>query len=109
MKQNTESIDVVATFAAKPGKEQELEKLFRHLVEATHKEAGCLLYSLHRSSLDPDSFFFVEKWASQKDLDAHLKSPHVASALQRKDELIQSMSIVPLQALGGGDPTKNSL
>jgi quinol monooxygenase YgiN len=102
------AIGVTATFTAKPGKEKELEAMLLGLVAPTHREAGCLHYSLHRSAENPGTFYFVEKWASSKDLGAHLQAPHVGAAFQKKDELVQSMAIVPILPLGGGQAEKQN-
>jgi quinol monooxygenase YgiN len=102
------SIRVVATMKAKAGKTAELEKLLNQVVSATHKEPGCQLYSLHRSAADPDMFVFVEKWANAADLDSHLKSPHIAAALARQEELIERLDIHPLDPLPKGLSTKEN-
>ncbi len=81
------TVTVVATFQAKPGKESELRTALLGLVAPTRREAGCLNYDLHASPEDPSKFFFHENWTSQEHLDAHLKSPHIAALLPRVEEL----------------------
>ena len=80
-------ITVVATFQARPGKEEELKAALIGLVAPTRKETGCLNYDLHASPEDPAKFLFHENWTSKAHLDAHLKSPHIAALLPRVDEL----------------------
>ncbi len=41
-------------------------------------DAGCEMYDLFRSTDDPSRYVMVERWASQADLDAHMKSPAMA-------------------------------
>lgn len=96
------AVPVVAIIRAKSGKESVLESLLKNLVKATHEEPGCALYALHRSAADPQAFVFVEKWKSQKDLESHLGSPHIAQAMARKEELIESIQILPLEVLPAG-------
>ena len=84
---NPKTITVVATFQARPGKENELKTALLTLTGPTRKEAGCLNYDLHQSSEDPGKFLFHENWTSKELLDAHLKSPHIAALLPRVDEL----------------------
>src|SRR5690348_10204719 len=74
---------VVGSFTALPGKEAEAVEAFEALVAPTHAEDGCILYALHRGTDDPARLAFVERWASREHLDAHLKSPHVASLLEK--------------------------
>ena len=81
------AITLLATVQARPGKEKELRDALLGLVAATRKEAGCLDYDLHVSAQDPGKFLFHENWASQADIDAHMKSPHVQAMLPRVDEL----------------------
>jgi quinol monooxygenase YgiN len=81
------TVTVVATFQARPGKETELKEALISLVEPTRKEAGCLNYDLHAALDDPAKFLFHENWSSQAHLDAHLQSAHIKVLLPRVDEL----------------------
>ena len=42
------------------------------------EDAGCEMYDLFRSVEDATRYVMVERWASQADLDAHMKSPATA-------------------------------
>jgi quinol monooxygenase YgiN len=81
------SITVVATFQARPGKESELRNALVSLLAPTRKEIGCLNYDLHQSPEEPAKFLFYENWTSKAALDAHLQSEHVKALLPRVDEL----------------------
>jgi quinol monooxygenase YgiN len=74
---NAKNITVVATFQAKPGKENELRAALIGLLAPTRKEAGCLSYDLHASPEDPAKFLFHENWADKAALDAHMQAPHI--------------------------------
>ena len=93
------TVPVVAIIRAKKGRESILEGILKDLVSATHKEPGCLLYALHKAASDPGAFVFVERWKSQQDLEAHLAMPHIAKAMARKEELIESVEILSLNAI----------
>ena len=84
---SAKTITVVATFQARPGKENELRAALAGLLPPTRKEAGCFNYDLHSSPEDPAKFLFHENWASKAALDAHLRSPHVQKLLPRVNEL----------------------
>jgi quinol monooxygenase YgiN len=84
---SAKTITVVATFEARPGKEEELRKALLTLVPHTRKEAGCLNYDLHCSPDSPAKFLFHENWTSRALLDAHLNSAHIAALLPRMDGL----------------------
>lgn len=81
------TITVVATFQARPGKESELRNVLLGLLAPTRKEAGCVNYDLHQSPEEPARFLFHENWTSQAALDAHLQSAHIKALLPRVDEL----------------------
>jgi quinol monooxygenase YgiN len=52
------------------------------VVAATREEAGCQWYGIAVDVADPCIVWVSEQWASQADLDAHLKTPHVAAFLE---------------------------
>ena len=81
------NIIVVATFQARPGKENELRAALTGLLAPTRKEAGCLSYDLHQLPDDPLRFLFYETWASQEAIGAHMQMPHIQVLLPRVDEL----------------------
>jgi quinol monooxygenase YgiN len=93
---SAKTITVVATFQARPGRETELKEALTSLVAPTRKEAGCLNYDLHASPEDPAKFLFHENWTSQAQLDAHLKSAHIAALLPRVDELCTAFPEIKL-------------
>lgn len=91
-------LNVVAVIKAKPGSEAILEHALGGLVAPTRAEQGCISYELFRSSADPTTFITIERWQSQGDLDAHMKTPHVAQALQSTaDALDAAPAIHPLE------------
>jgi quinol monooxygenase YgiN len=104
-----EPVYTVAIAKAKPGKEAELEKLISELVKSTHQETGCLTYRFHKSLTNPNVFIAFEKWATKEALDSHLQTPHVGKALQKKEELMESIEIIPMSGLNFGNPSKESL
>lgn len=101
---------VVGAFRINPGKEEEAFEALTALIEPTHREEGCLLYALHRSTDDPARLTFIERWESRELLDAHLKSDHVAALLARADELWgDNVEVTVSEAIPAGDPEKGSL
>ncbi len=102
-------IVVVGAFTAKPGKVQEAREVFEALVAPTHAEPGCILYALHQGADDPARLAFIERWNSREELEAHLKSAHIAAALERAEELFDASDITVYDAVPGGERTKGSL
>ena len=84
---SAKNITVIATFQAKPGKENELRAALIGLLAPTRKEAGCVSYDLHLSPEDPAKFLFHENWVSQAAIDTHMQAPHIQALLPRVNEL----------------------
>ncbi|MGI8667165.1 MAG: putative quinol monooxygenase [Jatrophihabitans sp.] len=102
-------ISTVAVITAKPGSGPAVEAALRELAVATHAEPDCILYSLQRGLADPNVFVTVEKWVSQEALDAHLASPHVATALGLATEHLGApLQIIATEPLDAGDIAKRS-
>lgn len=74
------SITVLATFNVKADKVEQFLEACRELTEHTLKDKGVESYELQRNSDDASHFVFVERWATKDDLDAHLKTAHIAKA-----------------------------
>ena len=95
----SDPVCVLVTFTAKPGKEQEAERTLKSFLAPTHQEEGCLSYSVHRRKDKPGTYYFIEKWRSQADLDKHLKSSHIKSALVRFPELFDVSDLGMIEPL----------
>ena len=78
---SNERIKVVAHVRAKAGKEEEMKKVMLNLIEPTRREAGCLRYELYQNKEDAADLTFVEDWASDAALDAHMQTPHFLAAV----------------------------
>ncbi|MGI8577581.1 MAG: putative quinol monooxygenase [Nocardioidaceae bacterium] len=103
------SITTVAVITAKPGAGEQVEDALHTLAEASHAEAGCQLYSLHRGLDNRDIFVTVEKWDSRDSLQAHLESPHLVAAMSTAGELLAAPpKIIPAELLPVGDPAKST-
>jgi len=86
----TAAIHVVARVTARPDTVAELQTLLLGLLEPTRREPGCLRYTLLRNSHEPTDFTFVEEWADQAALDAHLASPHLQATVAAVSPLLAS-------------------
>ena len=49
------------------------------MMSETRKEAGCISYTFSADLDNPGSFRIFEEWESQKALDAHFVTPHMAT------------------------------
>jgi quinol monooxygenase YgiN len=69
-------IVLAVTWQAKAGHEAEVTELFRKLTTESRKEAGCLMYQVHRHKDDRARFFIYEQYKDDTALEAHRKTPH---------------------------------
>ena len=82
------SIKLYVEFVAKPGKGDDLAKIFAAVSPQVRAgDAGCEGYELYRSTESPEKFYMIESWASAADLEAHGKSPAMAGLAGMRDLL----------------------
>lgn len=86
MSQST--VHVVARIVAKPDAVTELRAVLAALLEPTRQEAGCRRYTLLQNRQDPTDFTFVEEWADDAAVDAHMKTSHIQAAFARVQGLL---------------------
>ena len=98
-------VALVARFKVKEGKAEELFAAFQPLLEQAEKEAGTLLYVLHRSKDDPDLFWTSELYADDDTFAAHRMSDAMAAATPALGELIaESEYVIGEPVFGKGLP-----
>lgn len=84
------SIHIVARFTARPDSVDALRTLLLGMLEPTRKEEGCISYQLLNNTGDATDFTFVEEWASQAAIDAHMKTPHLTGLIVNSAPLLAS-------------------
>ena len=90
----------VATIPVTPEAVEEARAALGALVAATREEEGCLRYDAYESAAAPGTFVTVETWRAQADLDAHMRTPHIAAAFAALDgKLAGDVAIHPLAPL----------
>ena len=67
---------LAVTWMAKQGREGDVSTIFSKLTEASRKEAGCVMYLVHRHKTEPRRFFVYEQYKDDAALEAHRSSPH---------------------------------
>ncbi|MBL4889743.1 MAG: antibiotic biosynthesis monooxygenase [Candidatus Lindowbacteria bacterium] len=90
------ALNVVAVLVANESKEDELDAVFRTVIEETLKEEGCIKYAMHRVVDDPRTSVFIEEWADMEALKTHAAAPHMLELQKQKDELVESTQVMPL-------------
>ena len=75
------SIGVIATIKVQEGKNSEFEAVFAQLTQQVlANEDGCVLYALHKSKSDPQTYKMMEQYKSVDDLKMHGKTDHFIAA-----------------------------
>jgi quinol monooxygenase YgiN len=74
------TIGVTAKLQILTGENKAFEALFKQLVAAVlTNETGCLLYALHQSRDDAQTYIVLEQYADEDALNAHGKTAHYQS------------------------------
>jgi quinol monooxygenase YgiN len=102
-----DQVTVVAHLTANPGKEGDLLKLLRGLLDPTRKEAGCIRYELNQEIENPLAFTFAEKFTNPNAYAAHLKMRHVKKFAEQSIDLVEGRRVrmhrelVPVTGISG--------
>jgi quinol monooxygenase YgiN len=80
-------LTVVAKIRAAKGKGDALAALLVEQAAAVRAaEPGCLAYRPHRSTTDPDLFYFYEQYQDDAAFEAHRTGSHLAAFRQRREQ-----------------------
>jgi quinol monooxygenase YgiN len=90
------------TFAAQPGKGEELAELLLEAAAGAEADERCRLYMVSRSPNDPDAVFVTEAWTSKEAHDAGLETDGgkalIAKAMPLMAAPPEATALVPLGA-----------
>ena len=79
-------VTVVARLRAAPGKGDALATLLvEQAATVRGTEPGCLAYTAHRSTNDPELFVFYEVYEDDAAFDQHRRSKHLAAYRERRE------------------------
>jgi quinol monooxygenase YgiN len=67
---------LLATWTAREGEEQEVERVLQRLAPASRAEAGCIAYRVQRSVDDPRRYVIYECYADEQAFQSHIESEH---------------------------------
>jgi len=90
-------LKIVAKIVVKKEFQEELEKVFRNLVDETRKEEGNISYELHQGIGDPLEYVILEVWKSQEAINFHNGTVHFLNFKNSIDEKINNLSIDVIQ------------
>ncbi|MDH3298874.1 MAG: antibiotic biosynthesis monooxygenase [Acidimicrobiia bacterium] len=84
---------VAGTFTTAPGERDRVLDLARDVMAATRQEEGCHEYVFSPDVDDPDLIRLYELWDGQEQLDAHLRTPHIAAWRDASEGLFTGRSV----------------
>lgn len=84
---------VAGTFTTAPGERDRVLDLAREVMAATRREEGCHEYVFSPDIDDGDLIRLYELWEGQEQLDAHLRTPHIAAWREASAGLITGRSV----------------
>jgi quinol monooxygenase YgiN len=84
------NIRVVARFAAKPDRVDDIKRILSELIDPTRAEDGCITYELLQNKQDPTDFTFVEEWSSEAALEKHLSTEHIKRSRSQTEGLLDA-------------------
>ncbi|MED1864718.1 putative quinol monooxygenase [Fictibacillus nanhaiensis] len=93
------SITINAILEAKPGKEDALREELIKVVQASRKEEGCISYTLHESTENPETFVFYENWLDEDVLTRHIESDHYKNYRTNIEMLVQKREVYRLSII----------
>ena len=67
---------LAVTWMAKTGRESEVAALFEKLTAESRKEAGCVMYQVHKHKTEARRFFIYEQYKDDAALEAHRAAAH---------------------------------
>jgi len=79
---NVTTVSVIVRIQLSAESAPQYAEAAKAVVAATRQEAGCQWYGIAVDVTDPCVVWVSEQWAWQADLDAHLKTQHVATFLE---------------------------
>lgn len=95
-----DTLVVVATIVAHPGKEDQVRRALLDLIPVTEKEQGFIQYDLHEAIERPGEFVFYEIWADAHSLDLHANTASMKAHGERSAPWIKSVSVVKYRRIG---------
>jgi quinol monooxygenase YgiN len=70
-----------------PEMRRDFLETMRGMIEPVQVERGCLSYRLYEDVEDINTFVLVEEWATQKDLESHIRTDNQRQLLALMDLL----------------------
>ena len=99
--ESSDMVNVIASIEIKEGQLDQFLAIFNSNVPNVLAENGCIEYipavdivtELSAQVLNKNEVTVIEKWASMKDLQAHLSAPHMADYRIKVKDLVSKVTL----------------
>ncbi|NLV71881.1 MAG: antibiotic biosynthesis monooxygenase [Actinobacteria bacterium] len=81
-------LTVTAKVKLQSGKAEEFIEAVREMQTKVMQDPGAVLYTLQRSTNDPDEFLFYEQYEDEEAFAYHLSTDHLKALSERIDPLM---------------------
>jgi autoinducer 2-degrading protein len=81
---------VTAKVRMQEGKADEFLEAYRWMHQLVMKDPGAILYSLQRSTTDPNEFLFYEQYESEEAFAYHLSTEHFKTLSGKIDPMMSA-------------------
>ena len=81
-------LEILASFRARKGLEDDLRRATLAVVEPTRAEAGCIRFSVLEDEGQTGVFFIRETWESDAALKAHFEQPYLKRLVEQHKILL---------------------
>jgi len=78
---------VTLKMKAQPERRYDLLETMRGMLEPARVERGCLNYNLYEDVEDRNASILIEEWATEEDLERHIRTDHQRRVLALMDLL----------------------
>ena len=92
---------IAAKVYIKPGMEEEFIKSARWIIDNTHKEEGCLEYTLYQDPYNKSNFFFFERYKNQAAIDTHFAATYFKEFGDKVSQMTSSPTEIKILDIAG--------
>jgi autoinducer 2-degrading protein len=87
LKDASKPFTMLVFIQVKEGAEEKFEAAFAKCIAGTRKEKGNLAYQLNRDAKKKGAYVVYERWQDLAALEAHMKTPHIATLRSETGDL----------------------
>src|SRR5262249_44091509 len=78
LKDPAKPFTLIVRMRMRDGTQDEVDAAFARARGPTLRELGAIAFDLNREAADPNTVVVYERWRSLRDIEAHLRAPHVS-------------------------------